>query len=100
MPTCCISSRDAIPAGVTVLSVPTPPEILASYKIDPDHLATPDFAIELESWLAQQPPYDGPARPQPAEHDLHLGHDRPSQGGAAPCADAGAGRRGGADARR
>ena len=43
--------RDAIPAGVTVLSVPTPPEILANYKIDPDHLATPDFATDLESWL-------------------------------------------------
>ena len=26
--------RDAIPAGVTVLSVPTPPEILSNYKID------------------------------------------------------------------
>ena len=39
--------RDAIPAGVTVLSVPTPPEILQNYKIDPDHLATPDFAIDL-----------------------------------------------------
>jgi long-chain acyl-CoA synthetase len=58
--------RDAIPAGVTVLSVPTPPEILANYKIDPDLLATPDFAIELESWLAQQQAYDGPVRPQPA----------------------------------
>ncbi len=33
--------RDAIPEGVTVLSVPTPPEILANYKIDPDHLKTP-----------------------------------------------------------
>src|ERR1700758_509953 len=29
--------REAIPAGVTVLSVPTPPEILATYKIDRDH---------------------------------------------------------------
>src|SRR4030081_3820620 len=35
--------HDAIPAGVTVLSVPTPPEILANYKIDRDHLATPRF---------------------------------------------------------
>src|SRR4030081_3674394 len=26
--------RDAVPAGVTVLSVPTPPEILKHYKID------------------------------------------------------------------
>src|SRR5436305_14836457 len=30
--------RDAIPAGVTSLSVPTPPEILANYKITPDQL--------------------------------------------------------------
>jgi long-chain acyl-CoA synthetase len=58
--------RDAIPAGVTVLSVPTPSEILGQYKIDPDHLATPDFAVDLESWLERQRPYDGPARPQPA----------------------------------
>ena len=51
--------------GVTVLSVPTPPEILANYKIDPDHLGTPDFAIDFESWLKQFPRYDGPAVPQP-----------------------------------
>ncbi|ULK96562.1 acyl-CoA synthetase [Bradyrhizobium sp. I71] len=57
--------RDAIPKGVTVLSVPTPPEILSTYKIDPDHLTTPDFAIGLESWLAQHRPYDGPVVPQP-----------------------------------
>ena len=58
--------REAIPAGVTVLSVPTPPEILATYKIDRDHLATPDFAIDFEAWLAQQAPYDGPVVPQPS----------------------------------
>jgi long-chain acyl-CoA synthetase len=57
--------REAIPAGVTVLSVPTPPEILANYKIDLDGLVTPDFATEFESWLSQQAPYDGPAMPQP-----------------------------------
>jgi long-chain acyl-CoA synthetase len=57
--------RDTIPTGVTVLSVPTPPEILANYKVDPDCLATPAFAIEFEAWLAQQRPHDGPARPQP-----------------------------------
>src|SRR5262245_18368315 len=34
--------REAIPQGVTVLAVPTPPEIFANYKIDPDHLAMPD----------------------------------------------------------
>ena len=54
-----------VPAGVTVLSVPTPPEIISNYRIDPDHLATPNFAIDVESWLEQQRPYDGPLRPQP-----------------------------------
>jgi long-chain acyl-CoA synthetase len=58
--------RAAIPAGITVLSVRTPPEILANYKIDPGHLATPDFATDLESWLELQRPYDGPALPQPS----------------------------------
>src|SRR6202165_5074437 len=57
--------REAVPAGVTVLSVPTPPEILRTYKIDPDNLAAPDFAVDLENWLERQPPYDGPAPPQP-----------------------------------
>jgi long-chain acyl-CoA synthetase len=57
--------RSAIPEGVTVLSVPTPPEILPHYKIDRDHLATPDFARDFESWLLQFPRYDGPAVPQP-----------------------------------
>jgi long-chain acyl-CoA synthetase len=57
--------REAIPSGVTALSVPTPPEILKTYKIEPGHLARPDFAIDFESWLAQQLPYDGPQVPQP-----------------------------------
>src|SRR5258707_1078229 len=57
--------RGAVPPDVTVLSVPTPPEILRSYKIDPDHLAAPDFATDFESWLERQRPYDGPALPQP-----------------------------------
>ena len=58
--------REAIPAGVTVLSVPTPPEILATYRIDRDHMSTPDFATDFETWLAQQTPYDGPVVPQPS----------------------------------
>ena len=57
--------RDSIPPGVTVLSAPTPPEILANYRIDPDHLVPPEFAVDLESWLEAQKPYDGPVRPQP-----------------------------------
>jgi long-chain acyl-CoA synthetase len=56
---------EVIPKGVTVFSVSTPPEILANYKIVPDHLTAPGFAIDLESWLHQQQPYDGPPRPQP-----------------------------------
>src|SRR5260370_27108306 len=58
--------REAIPTGGPVLGAPTPPEISKHYKIDPDDLATPDFATDLESWLEQQQPYDGPALPQPA----------------------------------
>jgi long-chain acyl-CoA synthetase len=57
--------QGAIPTAVTVLSVPTPPEILANYKIDRDHLATPDFAVDFEPWLSEQQPYDGPAVLQP-----------------------------------
>lgn len=57
--------RGAIPAGVTVLSAPTPPEILTHYRIDPGNLAAPGFAVDLESWIEQQRPYEGPARPQP-----------------------------------
>jgi long-chain acyl-CoA synthetase len=54
------------PTGITVLGVPTPPEILASYTIEPVQLAPPPGAIDLEDWLARQPPYDGPALPQPS----------------------------------
>jgi long-chain acyl-CoA synthetase len=57
--------RGAIPPHITVLSVPPPPEILANYKIDPDWLAPPDFAIDLETWLGGQAPYDGPVVSQP-----------------------------------
>jgi long-chain acyl-CoA synthetase len=57
--------RDAIPAGINCLSVPTPPEILQNYKIDPAQLTTPDGAIDLDRWLATQPLYDGPTLPQP-----------------------------------
>ncbi|NPV24918.1 acyl-CoA synthetase [Bradyrhizobium aeschynomenes] len=57
--------RGLIPSGVTVISVPTPPEILSNYKIDSDLLETPDFAVALEDWLARQSPYEGPQVPQP-----------------------------------
>jgi long-chain acyl-CoA synthetase len=57
--------RDAIPPGVTVLSIPGPPEILQTYKIDFDLLGRPDFAIDLEFWLGEQEPRRGPTVPQP-----------------------------------
>ncbi len=57
--------KGAVPPGVTVLSVPTPPEILKTYRIDRASLAAPDFAIDFESWLQRQSPYEGPAVRQP-----------------------------------
>jgi long-chain acyl-CoA synthetase len=57
--------RDAVPPGTVTLSVSPPPEILASYRIDPAHVATPAGAIDLDTWLAEQAPYDGPVVPQP-----------------------------------
>jgi long-chain acyl-CoA synthetase len=57
--------RDTIPAGITVLSAPTPPEILSAYRIDPDLLGRPAGAADLEQWLTDQRAYDGPARPAP-----------------------------------
>ncbi|WBU31612.1 acyl-CoA synthetase [Rhodopseudomonas palustris] len=59
------SVASAIPADLTVLSVPTPPEVIANYKIAPDHLSPPNNAIDFDGWLAQQKTYDGPALPQP-----------------------------------
>jgi long-chain acyl-CoA synthetase len=58
--------REAIPAGVTVLSAPTPPEILINYKIERNDFATPGFARDFDAWLGQQVPYDGPVVPQPS----------------------------------
>lgn len=60
-----IQLRDAIPAGVTVLSAAPPPEVIAGYKIDPTLCRTPDNAVDFETWLTRQAPYNGPAMPQP-----------------------------------
>jgi len=57
--------RDAIPSAVTVLSVPTPREVLKTYTIDRDLLTRPGFAVDFDAWLAEQAPYDGPQVPQP-----------------------------------
>jgi long-chain acyl-CoA synthetase len=67
--------RDVVPHDITVLSVPTPPEIIANYRIDPAHLDTPRRASDLETWLADQKPYSGPKLPP-----LHIRHHRTSEG--------------------
>jgi len=54
-----------VPSGLTLLSVPTPPEILAAYTIAAADDETLRGVIDLENWLAAQTPYDGPALPQP-----------------------------------
>ncbi len=54
-----------VPAGVTVLSASPPPEVVAAYKIDPALCRTPNGAIDFETWLSRQSPYNGPAMPQP-----------------------------------
>jgi long-chain acyl-CoA synthetase len=54
---------EAIPAGVAVLVVPTPPEIRAAYGIAPDICAVPPEAIAWNDWVARQEPWARPARP-------------------------------------
>ena len=54
-----------IPAGVTVLSLSPPPEIVTTYRVDPAQCAASPGMIDFDGWLARQTPYDGPALPQP-----------------------------------
>ncbi len=56
---------DTVPAGVTALWVAPPPDVVAAYALDPARAAVPAGAIAFDAWLAVQPPYDGPALPQP-----------------------------------
>ena len=51
----------AIPAGVAVFVVPTPPEIAAAYGVEP--LATPGGRTACNPWLERQPQWLEPARP-------------------------------------
>jgi len=55
--------REALPAGVPVLVVPTPPEIAEAYGIDP--VATPPGFLEWASWLEDFEPYAGPPADAP-----------------------------------
>jgi long-chain acyl-CoA synthetase len=57
--------RDAVPAGITVLSDVPPSEVVGAYMIDPALCRTPENAVDFETWLARQVPDNGPAVPQP-----------------------------------
>jgi long-chain acyl-CoA synthetase len=54
-----------IPGDMTLLSVPTPPEIEGAYRIDPLHRDLPHGAEDFDPWMSRQRPYDGPKLPQP-----------------------------------
>ncbi|HEV2362780.1 MAG TPA: acyl-CoA synthetase [Caulobacteraceae bacterium] len=43
--------REAIPAGVAVLTVDTPPEIAAAYGLDPERCAAPPGATAWDHWV-------------------------------------------------
>jgi long-chain acyl-CoA synthetase len=53
---------DAVPAGVKVLLVETPPEIAAVFGIQPARM--PHGAATWQAWLAEHDPWQGPPLPQ------------------------------------
>jgi long-chain acyl-CoA synthetase len=54
-----------VPAGVTLLSLTPPPEIVTTYRVDSALCSAAPGTIDFDGWLARQTPYDGPALPQP-----------------------------------
>ena len=55
---------EAIPAGVPVFVVPTPPEIVAAYNVSAEDARLPPGATDWNTWLAQFPPRTtGPDEP-------------------------------------
>jgi long-chain acyl-CoA synthetase len=57
--------REAIPAGVTILTVSTPPEIGDAYNIAPDARSAPPGMIDWSTWLEGFAPWTDPPRPAP-----------------------------------
>lgn len=55
----------AIPEGVAVLVVATPPEIAASYEVGDVEARVPDGGIDYEDWLARQPEWTEAPRSSP-----------------------------------
>ena len=84
MPTCCRRSPPACPAGVTVLVVPTPPEIGDAYGVPADEACRAAGAARAGTPSSRRSaPTTQPPKLVARQHDLHLGHDRPAQGRAA-----------------
>ena len=74
----------ALPKGVAVIAVATPPEVASAYGIAPVPPSAVPGARDYEAWLAAHAPHRGEMPSPAAHHVLHLGHDRPSQGRAPP----------------
>ncbi len=53
----------AIPDGVEVLVVPTPPEVQAAYGIDPDLCAVPGDCTDWNAWVDRQEPWTEEPKP-------------------------------------
>jgi long-chain acyl-CoA synthetase len=56
----------AVPAGVKVLAVETPPELRVSYGIAPEACSVPSGVAEWDPWVAAQAVWQGPPLPQTA----------------------------------
>lgn len=57
--------RSAIPAGVAVLVVPTPPEIAEAYGVPRETTAVPSGMIDWTTWLEGFTPFVAPPAPPP-----------------------------------
>ncbi len=57
--------REALPAGVPVRVVRTPPEVLAAYGIDPARAAVPAGETDWDAWVDARPPHAAPPVPAP-----------------------------------
>jgi long-chain acyl-CoA synthetase len=55
-----------LPAGVPVLTVATPPEVAAAYRIDAAALAVPEGAVDWDAWVDAHEPWDRPRERAPA----------------------------------
>jgi long-chain acyl-CoA synthetase len=57
--------QPAVPSGVPVIVVATPPEVQRAYRLDAAACVVPPGCIEWESWLASHAPRSAPPVPSP-----------------------------------